>query len=108
MKTRGNLLSALSVIFCLLFLSAASLSSAAIDFTNENNYCIVPPFIAAPTTPNLLLMLDNSASMYDLEYIDTSATSLFCFDSTFNKSNVCSSAGTNCTSNAGCPALETC
>ena len=29
------------------------------------DYCITPPLIGVPTTPNLLLMIDNSASMYE-------------------------------------------
>ncbi|WP_054693594.1 hypothetical protein [Geotalea toluenoxydans] len=37
-----------------------------------NQYCITPPFITAGIKPNLLLMIDNSASMYDLAYQDTS------------------------------------
>lgn len=35
-----------------------------------NDYCVVPPFIVGGVTPNLLLMVDNSASMFDLTYVD--------------------------------------
>jgi type IV pilus assembly protein PilY1 len=35
-----------------------------------NQYCITPPFITAGIKPNLLLMIDNSASMFDLAYDD--------------------------------------
>jgi len=38
--------------------------------TDMSNYCSMPPFISNETTPNLLLMIDNSASMYDLTYVD--------------------------------------
>ena len=33
------------------------------------NYCIQPPFISAARTPNLLMLIDNSASMYDMGYM---------------------------------------
>lgn len=39
------------------------------SYADMNDYCITPPFIVAGVKPNLLLMLDNSASMYDLAYI---------------------------------------
>ena len=35
-----------------------------------NDYCVTPAFITASIKPNLLLMIDNSASMYDLSYVD--------------------------------------
>lgn len=44
-------------------------------------YCSVPPLPGLGVRPNLLLMLDNSASMYDLAYTDPK---LFCFDDTFD------------------------
>ncbi len=37
--------------------------------------------------PNLLLMLDNSASMYDLAYIDESPEADYCFDTSYNDAN---------------------
>ena len=47
-----------------------------------NDYCITPPFIQAASKPNLLLMLDNSASMYHLSY--ASAGTTYCYDNTYN------------------------
>lgn len=46
-----------------------------LDFTSSfaatmNDYCIVPPFIQEIAKPNLLMIIDNSASMYDLAYVD--------------------------------------
>jgi type IV pilus assembly protein PilY1 len=42
----------------------------------------VPPFLTAGgVKPNLLLMLDNSASMYDLAYV--SADETYCYDDTY-------------------------
>jgi len=35
-----------------------------------NDYCVVPPFIQEIAKPNLLMIIDNSASMYDLAYVD--------------------------------------
>lgn len=57
-----------------------------------NDYCVVPSFIQETILPNLLLVIDNSASMYDLAYADKGR-------------KVCSNAtGTECTSNADCGA----
>ena len=46
-----------------------------------NNYCIIPPFIQESILPNLLLLIDNSASMYDLAYV-TAGT--YCYDESYN------------------------
>ena len=46
-----------------------------------------PPFLAAGADPNLLLMIDNSASMYDLNYHDANRESWECFDDSFNAAN---------------------
>ncbi|GAF82656.1 unnamed protein product, partial [marine sediment metagenome] len=40
-----------------------------------------PPFLASGTDPNLLLVIDNSASMYDLAYIEAQGS---CYDDTYN------------------------
>jgi len=87
----------------LLFLLLPSFSHAAINFPSDiNNYCIVPPFIETPVTPNLLLTIDNSASMFDLFWIagvpfaaptyDCGGTvgtvsSSFCYDNTYSNAN---------------------
>ena len=41
----------------------------------------VPPFLNAGVTPNLLLMIDNSASMYDLAYIGDAE---YCYDDSYD------------------------
>ncbi|MBU5614772.1 pilus assembly protein [Geomonas azotofigens] len=46
-------------------------------------YCSVPPLPGFGIKPNLLLLLDNSASMYDLAYTDPN---IFCFDDRFDPS----------------------
>ena len=43
----------------LIFLVFLMLSPS---YAAMNDYCIVPPFVATSVKPNLLLMLDNSAS----------------------------------------------
>jgi type IV pilus assembly protein PilY1 len=48
------------------------------------SYCNEPPFAAAGITSNLLLMIDNSASMYDLAYTDPSA---YCLDNSYQNGN---------------------
>ncbi|MDR3580926.1 MAG: hypothetical protein P4L44_13275 [Oryzomonas sp.] len=37
----------------------------------SNNYAIVPSFVQSSILPNLLLMIDNSASQYDIQYDST-------------------------------------
>lgn len=49
-----------------------------------NDYCITPPFVVSGVKPNLLLMIDNSASMYDLTYIDESPEADYCYDTSYN------------------------
>jgi type IV pilus assembly protein PilY1 len=41
-----------------------------------------PPFLAAGVDPNLLLMIDNSASMYDLAYVKPREEG-YCYDGTY-------------------------
>jgi len=58
-----------------LFNPAAAYSSCAIG-------AAVPPFLAAGLDPNLLLMIDNSASMYDLAYVQPREQG-YCYDGTY-------------------------
>src|SRR6185369_8144982 len=61
-----------------------------------NNYCIVPPFIQEIAKPNLLMIIDNSASMNDLAYDDRGYKR-------------CSTTTTqSCAVNTDCPSGETC
>ena len=53
----------------------ALVMSLSLDFApslaaDMDDYCIVPPFIQENAKPNLLMIIDNSASMYDLAYVD--------------------------------------
>jgi type IV pilus assembly protein PilY1 len=85
----------------------------------SSDYCINPAFITAGVHPNLLLMIDNSASMYDLEYQDTAnfycgndPTTACATGDTCSGTAYCLSSGTTtstdvcnskpCTSDAAC------
>ncbi len=62
-----------------LFNPAAAHSSCAAGAS-------VPPFLAAGLDPNLLLMIDNSASMYDLAYVQPREEG-YCYDGTYTASD---------------------
>lgn len=62
-----------------------------------NSYCITPPFITAGLKPNLLLMIDNSASMYDLQYQDSS--NLYCANA---PTTTCSPLNSACAGASSC------
>jgi type IV pilus assembly protein PilY1 len=68
-----------------------------------NQYCITPPFITAGVKPNLLLMIDNSASMYDPAYADP-ATYNFCANS---PATSCATVGATCAGAAICKVSAT-
>ncbi len=57
---------------------------------NMDDYTAYPPFVTTGTKPNLLLMIDNSSSMYDLAYIDNgnlpARESSYCYDQTYDSS----------------------
>jgi len=81
-------ISRLTLLSCL----AALLTVASPAVAVMNDYCIQPPFINAPIQPNLLLLIDNSASMFDLAYVDEGNKSngtfirepYYCYDQTFS------------------------
>ena len=77
MKSANKLIKSLTVLI-ILFLPSLLYAAAM------NNYCITPPFVVAGVNPNLLLMLDNSASQYDLEYLNP--TGMFCYDNSYSNS----------------------
>lgn len=61
-----------------------------VSTSDMDKYSVIPPFIASAIKPNLLLMLDNSASMYDLAYFDqtidpaTSRLKYYCYDPSYS------------------------
>uniref|UniRef100_C6E258 Tfp pilus assembly protein tip-associated adhesin PilY1-like protein n=1 Tax=Geobacter sp. (strain M21) TaxID=443144 RepID=C6E258_GEOSM len=74
-----------SILFWFCVLNVCLLPAAGRLFAAEAfpglPYCSVPPSAGAGVKPNLLLMLDNSASLYDLAYTDPSA---YCIDDTYS------------------------
>lgn len=59
--------------------------SVASTRASMSDYTATPPFLASDSVdPNLLLLIDNSASMYDLAYV--SATEEYCYDASYNTS----------------------
>jgi len=71
----GSGLQSQGVISSYTFSNVQSNSTLQATFTQEafllSNYSIIPPFVQAAVLPNLLLMIDNSASQYDLQYDST-------------------------------------
>ncbi|MDH4317891.1 MAG: hypothetical protein OEV64_05830, partial [Desulfobulbaceae bacterium] len=43
-----------------------------------------PPFLGTPISPNLLIIVDNSGSMYDLSNVDTESISSKCYDHSYD------------------------
>ncbi|HJV34080.1 MAG TPA: hypothetical protein VJ604_03360, partial [Geomonas sp.] len=80
----------------MLALSMVLLSPGASQADPGNNYCVTPAFVSGNIPPNLMLMIDNSASMYDLEFVDQ------------GKKHCSVTTGTSCTLNSDCPTGETC
>lgn len=81
----------LAIAFILAFSLLPSISHAA----TQNDYCVQPSFVASSIPPNLLLYIDNSASMYDMQAID-------------NTKYCANSLTTVCTTDANCPTSGTC
>ena len=83
MKSKHHFIRNITVLLFLGCLLLAPPSSAQ----TMNEYCLTPPFIVGGVNPNLLLMMDNSASMYDLTYIDQGSATrdpYYCYDQTYN------------------------
>jgi type IV pilus assembly protein PilY1 len=85
-----------------LFVMLFSFSLQHADAATMNDYCLTPPYIGSSVEPNLLLMIDNSASMYDLAYQDTA--NMYCANS---PTTSCPTAGTTCAGTAYCLASVT-
>ena len=80
----------------LFFLAVLCMTQSMPVYAAMNDYCVTPPFVVAGVKPNLMLMIDNSASQYDLEYQDTSHT--YCAN---NPTTSCT-PGTTCSGTAYC------
>lgn len=79
-----------------------------------NDFCIVPPFIQEIAKPNLLMIIDNSASMYDLQYVDKGkkhcsvSTGTSCFLDSDCPKHCSVTTATACTIDSNCPSGQTC
>ncbi len=89
-----NLLHYAVILLVLLLLPSALFAASMTD------YCVVPPYVRPTAPPNVLLMIDNSASQYDLAYTagtmagttvptiscnaGVTASESFCFDDTYD------------------------
>ncbi|MDM8535697.1 PilC/PilY family type IV pilus protein [Desulfobacterales bacterium HSG17] len=85
-KMRGALLLILFSLLCSLFYGQA----LAADASCSDNFA-VPPFLSAGVDPNLLLIIDNSGSMYDMAYIDSSDDASTCVDGRYDGTTFTSS-----------------
>ena len=83
MKSKKDLIRNITL---LLLLGGLLLASPSYSQT-MNDYCLTPPFIVGGVNPNLLMMIDNSGSMYDLTYLDEGSATrdpFYCYDQTYN------------------------
>ena len=80
----------------LFFLTVLCLTQSMPVHAAMNDYCVTPPFIVGGVKPNLLLMVDNSGSMFDLTYIDKGKFTGTC------------SGGGSCSNTVNCPSGQTC
>jgi type IV pilus assembly protein PilY1 len=91
MKTIGAIRTKTQFLLLLSLLLLPAPSRAA----SMKNYCVVPAFIQATVPANLLLMIDNSSSMFDLSYSDQGQT------------GTCSvTTSRTCQSSADCPIVS--
>jgi len=89
MKTRRAMLKVVMVL-ALMVVPGQALAATVDD------YCIIPSFMKVIQPPNLLLMIDNSSSMYDVAYADEGQKDAmgtitrepyYCYDQTYKSSN---------------------
>jgi type IV pilus assembly protein PilY1 len=53
-----------------LFLSLALFSLRDLDAAVMEDYCIIPPYVIQDVAPNVMIVLDNSGSMFNFAYFD--------------------------------------
>ncbi len=71
----------LTLLSAILWIAGGLINPATVDSSCADG-AAVPPFLAAGVDPNLLLMIDNSASMYDLAYVKPREEG-YCYDGTY-------------------------
>jgi type IV pilus assembly protein PilY1 len=64
-----------------------AISTAPVVSGGMSDYCATPPFVKKEIKPNVLLMIDNSASMYDLFSTDPATDAFVCYDQTYSSRN---------------------
>ena len=78
-------------IFFALTLFYINLQPHAIDAAVMEDYCVVPPYVIQNVPPNIMIIVDNSGSMFRFAYSDgfnTVAT---------GDDNLCDNSGSPCT-----------
>ena len=83
MRQPASLLIKIIVAIALLFSASVTMESAVYGGCGDG--VKVPAFLASGVAPNLLLMIDNSASMYDLAYIGNQGT---CYDDAYSSNDL--------------------
>ena len=97
MKKKWNItINILFIVLTGLFLIHPGPAMSVCPAPSVTDYTAYPPFIVANIKPNLLLMIDNSGSMFDLEYIDKGRYTGTC------------TGGAACSNTVSCPTGQTC
>ena len=82
MKQPKRLMIKATAVIALLL--SGSVMITGVVYSYCSNGVKIPAFLASGVAPNLLLMIDNSASMYDLAYIGNQGT---CYDDTYSSND---------------------
>lgn len=80
-----------------LFLLYPCPAGHACNSSTLADYTAYPPFIVAAVKPNLLMIVDNSASEYDLSYVDNGSATrqpYYCYDQTYRNTKTDGSPNT--------------
>ena len=81
----------LFIICCTLTLSYMTLHSHLADAAIMEDYCVVPPYVIQNVPPNVMIVIDNSGSMFNFAYSDGFETTATADD------NDCVNSGSPCT-----------
>ncbi len=98
-KDRSRSILSIYAVSFTLFAAISVLLPSIVSAASMSDYCVVPPYVRPTASPNVLLMIDNSASQYDLAYIagtmsgttvptftcgNMTTSESFCFDDTYD------------------------
>jgi type IV pilus assembly protein PilY1 len=87
MATLRSYIHALRIGVLLMLLICLHSANASATDCNCSADTAEPPFLSKGPDPNVLLMIDNSASMYDVSYNDPARDTWECFDESFDPGN---------------------